>query len=185
EILLDSIKPNIPYEELKTDISRRLEHLHCEKLAVYFGLTPVETETILQDGEPGMMVLKILDERELIMPKKVLRLYEGLQASHLNKIARLVLEYTDQTTEKNIDRIQVGLGDTNQMSLQPQHEAGAVVVTKSTQSRNIQSLIKEGYEELNVKRALKISEGKINLGRRLLKLAKEDKEMLSVIPGCK
>ncbi|WP_411026761.1 hypothetical protein, partial [Salmonella sp. s54395] len=65
------------------------------------------------------------------------------------------------------------------------HEAGAVVVTKSNQSRNIQSLMREGYEELNVKRALKISDGKLNLGRRLLKLAKEDKEMLSVIPGCK
>ncbi|WP_411026482.1 hypothetical protein, partial [Salmonella sp. s54395] len=49
--------------------------------------TPVENETIQRDAEPGMMIMKILDERELIMPKKVLGLYEGLQASHLNKIA--------------------------------------------------------------------------------------------------
>ncbi len=59
------------------------------------------------------------------------------------------------------------------MTGQPQLDAR--VVTKSHQSRNIQSLIKEGYEELIVKRALMISDGKINLGRRLLQLVKEDK----------
>ncbi|XP_071849609.1 uncharacterized protein [Apostichopus japonicus] len=44
-------------------------------------------------------------------------------------------------------------------------------------------LIQEGYMRLDVQRALKLSHGKLDLGRRLLLLAKEEHERLPLFPG--
>ncbi|PIK60303.1 hypothetical protein BSL78_02799 [Apostichopus japonicus] len=52
-------------------------------------------------------------------------------------------------------------------------------------------LVEEGYERLDVQRALKLSHGKLDLGRRLFALAKEEHESLTlhkpvtlIIPHC-
>ena len=66
---------------------------------------PAEKDTIQNHARPGMLLMKILDERELIMPDKLIGLYEGLKASHLNKIGRHVLEYIDASKkEKMMER---------------------------------------------------------------------------------
>ena len=41
-------------------------------------------------------------------------------------------------------------------------------------TRNAKLLIQEGYKRLDVQRALKLSHGKLDLGRRLLLLAKDE-----------
>ena len=87
------------YEELKLDIAAQLDKLHCQKLSMFFGLSPAETDRILQDEEPGKMLMTILDERELIMPKKMIDLYEGLKGSKLDKVARKIMEYTRTITK--------------------------------------------------------------------------------------
>lgn len=87
---------------MKTTVSGLLSKDHCEKLAVFFDLTPAERDTVLNDVIPGMVLMKILDERELIMPNKMIGLYEGLKASHLNKIARNVLNYIDAPQRKDV-----------------------------------------------------------------------------------
>ncbi|PIK44586.1 hypothetical protein BSL78_18557, partial [Apostichopus japonicus] len=53
---------------------------------------PAENETIQEAAESGKTLMKILDERELIMPDRMIGLYEGLKAIHFNKVARLVLD---------------------------------------------------------------------------------------------
>lgn len=42
-----------------------------------------------------MVLMKILDKREVILPDKMIALYEGLKATHLNKIGQFVLEHVD------------------------------------------------------------------------------------------
>ena len=44
--------------------------------------------------------MKILDEREKIMPRKVIHLFNGLKVCHLDKVARLVSEYISNTSEE-------------------------------------------------------------------------------------
>lgn len=77
-----------------------MDKQHCENLAMCFNLSPAENEMIIKDAEPGKILLKILDEREIIMPDKLIILYEGLKVIHLNKVARLVLEYIDTRRSK-------------------------------------------------------------------------------------
>ncbi|XP_071822147.1 uncharacterized protein [Apostichopus japonicus] len=50
-------------------------------------------------------------------------------------------------------------------------------------SVNFKMLIEEGYKRLDVQRALKLSRGKLDLGRRILLLAKEEHERLPLFPG--
>ncbi|PIK45445.1 hypothetical protein BSL78_17677 [Apostichopus japonicus] len=90
------------YEKLRGDIAKLLDKEHCEKLGMLFPLEPAENDKIQRAAESGKMLMKILDERELIMPEKMIRLYEGLKAIHFDKVARLVLEYIDTSQEKNV-----------------------------------------------------------------------------------
>ncbi|PIK55110.1 hypothetical protein BSL78_08005 [Apostichopus japonicus] len=50
-------------------------------------------------------------------------------------------------------------------------------------SVNFKILIEEGYKRLDVQGALKLSHGKLDLGRRILLLAKEEHERLPLFPG--
>lgn len=95
------------YENLKGDLSHNLTKEHCEKLAMCFNLTPAENDSIQKDEEPGKLLVKILDEREVIMPDKMIRMYEGLKAIRLNKVARLVLEYIDTPQAKKEREIEI------------------------------------------------------------------------------
>ncbi|KAJ8050541.1 NLR family CARD domain-containing protein 4 [Holothuria leucospilota] len=93
-LLIDSMSTALkPYEELKANISSMLENDHCISLATYFELTPAEAEKVKFDESPGSMLMKILDQREKIMPQKMFGLYRGLKVCHLDKIARSVFEY--------------------------------------------------------------------------------------------
>ncbi|PIK35992.1 hypothetical protein BSL78_27177 [Apostichopus japonicus] len=153
EILFRDLHPDLPkYEQLRGDIAKLLDKQHCEKLAVYFGLTPAENETIQTAAESGKMLMKILDERELIMPDRMIGMYEGLKAIHLNKVARLVLEYIGKKSRETGSHF----------------KNGTKVVS------NFKILIEEGFERLDVQSALKLSHGKMDLGRRLLLLAKKE-----------
>lgn len=77
-----------------------LEKAHCRNLATYFELSPAEADRIENAAIPGEMLIKILDEREKIMPQKLIDLFQGLKACHLDKIARLVSEYIDDNTKQ-------------------------------------------------------------------------------------
>ncbi|KAJ8023918.1 hypothetical protein HOLleu_36492 [Holothuria leucospilota] len=101
ELLLGSVSTDLkPYEELKANISSMLENYHCIQLATYFDLTPAETERVKIDASPGRILMKILDEREKIMPQKMFGLYQGLKVCHLNKIARRVFEYIERNSNE-------------------------------------------------------------------------------------
>ncbi|KAJ8019384.1 hypothetical protein HOLleu_42064 [Holothuria leucospilota] len=89
-----------PYHELKAKISSMLENYHCIQLATYFDLTPAEEERVKTDASPGRILMKILDEREMIMPRKMFGLYQGLKVCHLDKIARLVFEYIEKNSNE-------------------------------------------------------------------------------------
>ncbi|KAJ8023242.1 hypothetical protein HOLleu_35602 [Holothuria leucospilota] len=89
-----------PYHELKAKISSMLENYHCIQLATYFDLTPAEEERVKTDALPGRILMKILDEREMIMPRKMFGLYQGLKVCHLDKIARLVFEYIEKNSNE-------------------------------------------------------------------------------------
>ncbi|PIK60579.1 hypothetical protein BSL78_02515 [Apostichopus japonicus] len=67
----------------------------------YFELTLAENETIQTAAESGKMLMKILDDRELIMPDRMIGMYEGLKATDFDEVARLVLEYIVTLQEKN------------------------------------------------------------------------------------
>ncbi|XP_071814626.1 uncharacterized protein [Apostichopus japonicus] len=169
------------YEKLRGDIAKLLDKQHCSKLGVYFELKPAENETIQEAAESGKMLMKILDERELIMPDRMIGMYEGLKAIHFNKVARLVLEYIDTSQEKN------GKGneeekDVNKMVKIPEKQE-VISKRESKLSVNYTILIEEGYKRLDVQRALKLSNGKLDLGRRILLLAKEGHERLPLFPG--
>ncbi|PIK39045.1 hypothetical protein BSL78_24113 [Apostichopus japonicus] len=173
EILFRELHPDLPkYEQLRGDIAKHLEKQHCDKLGVYFELTPVENETIQTAAESGKMLLKILDERELIMPDRMIGMYEGLKAIHFNKVARLVLEYIGTSHEKNGKENE---GEKDKKKMVKISEKQEIISEKEPNlSVNIKILIQEGYMRLDVQRALKLSLGKLDLGRRLLLLAKEE-----------
>ncbi|XP_071852535.1 uncharacterized protein [Apostichopus japonicus] len=169
------------YEQLRGDIAKLLDKEHCEKLGMLFPLEPAENDKIQRAAESGKMLMKILDERELIMPKRMIRLYEGLKAIHFNKVARLVLEYIDTSQEKNVKE-EEGEEDDKRMVKLPEKQ---VVISKreSKLSVNFKILKEEGYKRLDIQRALKLSHGKLDLGRRVLLLAKEEHERLPLFPG--
>ncbi|XP_071849585.1 uncharacterized protein [Apostichopus japonicus] len=182
EILFRVLHPDLTkYEQLIGDIAKNLEKQHCEKLGVYFELTPVENESIQTAAESGRMLMKILDERELIMPDRMIRMYDGLKAIHFNKVARLVVEYIDTSQEKN-KKESDGEKDKKKMVKIPEKQE---IISKREPklSVNFKMLIQEGYMRLDVQRALKLSHGKLDLGRRLLLLAKEEHERLPLFPG--
>ncbi|XP_071849138.1 uncharacterized protein [Apostichopus japonicus] len=173
ETLFRGLHPDLPkYEQLRGDIAKHLEKQHCLKLGVYFKLTPVENETIQTAAESGKMLMKILDERELIMPDRMIRLYEGLKAIDFDKVARLVLEYIDALQEKN-GKENEGEKDDKKMANIPEKQE-VISEREPKLSLNFKILIQEGYMRLDVQRALKLSHGKLDLGRRLLLLAKEE-----------
>lgn len=89
------------YEKLKAELSQLLNKQHCEKLGGCFKLKPEDQNLIQTAEEPGKMLMKILDETELIKPDKMIDLYEGLKAIHLNKVAKVALEYIDMSTRKH------------------------------------------------------------------------------------
>ncbi|PIK49276.1 hypothetical protein BSL78_13841 [Apostichopus japonicus] len=150
ETLFRGLHPDLPkYEQLRGDIAKHLEKQHCLKLGVYFKLTPVENETIQTAAESGKMLMKILDERELIMPDRMIRLYEGLKAIDFDKVARLVLEYIDTSQEKNGKENQ-GEKDKKKMVTIAEKQEPKLPV-------NFKILIQEGYTRLDVQRALKLS----------------------------
>ncbi|XP_071849587.1 uncharacterized protein [Apostichopus japonicus] len=183
EILFKGLPPDLTkYEQLRGDIIKHLEKQHCEKLGVYFKLTPAENETIQTAAESGKMLLKILDERELIMPDRMIGMYEGLKAIHFNKVARLVLECIDDTSQEKNEKESEGEKDKKKMVKIPEKQE---IISKREPklSVNFKMLIQEGYMRLDVQRALKLSHGKLDLGRRLLLLAKEEHERLSLFPG--
>ncbi|KAJ8023683.1 hypothetical protein HOLleu_36187 [Holothuria leucospilota] len=104
DLLLDFQPPIFkPYEGLKMTIASMLETLHCHKLATYFGLSPAETDMVQNDEYPGRMLMKILDEREKIMPQKMSYLFHGLKYCHLDKIARIVLQYIEEHSGQTLD----------------------------------------------------------------------------------
>ncbi|PIK58308.1 hypothetical protein BSL78_04814 [Apostichopus japonicus] len=174
---------------MKGDIAKLLDKQHCAKLGVYFELKPAENETIQEAAESGKMLMKILDERELIMPDRMIGMYNGLKDIHFNKVARLVLEYIGTSQEK-IGKENEGEKDDKKMVKFPEKQE---ILSKSEpkMSVNFKILLEEGYKRLDVQRALKLSHGKLDLGRRLLLLAKEEHESLTlhksatlIIPHC-
>ncbi|PIK33192.1 hypothetical protein BSL78_29992, partial [Apostichopus japonicus] len=172
EILFRELHPDLPkYEQLRGDIAKLLDKQHCEKLGVYFNLTSVENETIQTAAESGKMLIKILVERELIMPDRMIGMYEGLKAIHFNKVASLVLEYIDTSQEKNGKENEGEKDDKTMVNIPEKQE---VISKWEPKSVNFKILIEEGYKRLDVQRALKLSHGKLDLGRRLLLLAKEE-----------
>ncbi|PIK58302.1 hypothetical protein BSL78_04808 [Apostichopus japonicus] len=178
EILFRGLHPDLPkYEQLRGDIAKHLEKQHCLKLGVYFKLTPVENETIQTAAESGKMLMKILDERELIMPDRMIRLYEGLKAIDFDKVARLVLEYIHTLQEKN-GKENEGEKDKKKMVNIPEKQE-VISETEPKLPVNFKILIQEGYMRLDVQRALKLSHGKLDLGRRLLLLAKEEHAIIT------
>ncbi|XP_071849793.1 uncharacterized protein [Apostichopus japonicus] len=182
EILFRGLHPDLTkYEQLRGDIAKHLEKQHCQKLGVYFKLKPAENETIQTAAESGKMLMKILDERELIMPDRMIGMFQGLKAIHFNKVARLVLEYIDTSQEKN-EKENEGEKDKKKMVKIPEKQE---IISKREPklSVNFKMLIHEGYMRLDVQRALKLSHGKLDLGRRLLLIAKEEHERLPLFPG--
>ncbi|XP_071849579.1 uncharacterized protein [Apostichopus japonicus] len=182
EILFRELHLDLPkYKQLRGDIAKHLDEQQCEKLGVYFELTPVENETIQTAAESGKMLIKILDERELIMPDRMIGMYEGLKAIHFNKVARLVLEYIDTSQEKNGKENKGEKDDKEMVTITETPDVISKRVPKL--SVNFKILIEEGYKKLDVQRALKLSHGKLDLGRRILLLAKEEHERLPLFPG--
>ncbi|XP_071822093.1 uncharacterized protein [Apostichopus japonicus] len=169
------------YEELRREIAKLLDKQHCEQLGMFFGLTPAEKEKIQEAAESGEILMKILDERELIMPNRMIRLYEGLKAIHFNKLATQVLKYIDTSQKKN-GKEKEGAKDDKKIVKVPEKQL--VMSKREPQlSVNFKILIEEGYKRLDVQGALKLSHGKLDLGRRLLLLAKEEHERLPLFPG--
>ncbi|PIK42834.1 hypothetical protein BSL78_20304 [Apostichopus japonicus] len=178
-MICKDVQPDLQeYQKLIREVSTRMDKQHCENLAMCFNLSPAENEMIIKDAEPGKILLKILDERELIMPDKLIILYEGLKVIHLNKVARLVLEYIDTRRSKE----QKYEGETGEIE-KGQHEQGMTPGKESKHTRNIKILMEEGYTRLNIQRALRLSHGKLDLGRRVLQLVKHEHERLPLFPG--
>ncbi|PIK46635.1 hypothetical protein BSL78_16500 [Apostichopus japonicus] len=91
EILFRELHTDLhKYEKLRRDIAKLLDKQHCQKLGVYFELKPAENKTIQTAAESGKMLMKILDERELIMPDRMIGMYEGLKAIHFKRWQDLV-----------------------------------------------------------------------------------------------
>ncbi|XP_071848887.1 uncharacterized protein [Apostichopus japonicus] len=181
EILFRDLHQDLhKYEQLRGDIAKLLDKQHCLKLGVYFELTPAENETIQTAAESGRMLMKILDERELIMPDRMIGMYEGLKAIDFDKVVRLVLEYIGTLQEKNGKENEGEKDDKKMVNIAVKQE----VISKREPKLPVKFkiLIEEGYKRLDVQRALKLSHGKLDLGRRILLLAKEEHDNLPSNP---
>ncbi|XP_071850428.1 uncharacterized protein [Apostichopus japonicus] len=143
------------YKKMRGDIGKLLDKEHCKKLGKWFALTPAENDQIQRAAESGKMLMEILDERELIMPDRMIGMYDGLRDIRFNEGVTLLLEYIDTLQEKGG---------------QLQNPAKEEVISKreSEWSVNLKKLIEEGYQRQNVQSALKLSHGKLVLGRRIL-----------------
>ncbi|PIK60299.1 hypothetical protein BSL78_02795 [Apostichopus japonicus] len=169
------------YEKLRGDIAKLLEKQHCLKLGVYFELMPVENETIQTAAESGKMLMKILDERELIMPDRMIGMYEGLKAIHFNKVGKTGAGVHWYITGEEWKGKEGEKDDKKMVKIPEKQEIFSKREPKL--SVNFKILLEEGYKRLDVQRALKLSHGKLDLGRRLLLLAKEEHERLPLFPG--
>ncbi|KAJ8019381.1 Netrin receptor UNC5B-a [Holothuria leucospilota] len=195
-----------PYDELKANISSMLENYHCIQLATYFDLTPAEAERVKIDASPGRVLMKILDEREKIMPQKMLGLYQGLKVCHLDKIARLVFEYieknsneTQQEKHKNEkDKCVKGIPENASVAQQPlQNRQKASLSSVNNQSvqttlssscvssdAHVKTLTNEGYTEHEVVEALDISGNRLVMARKVLQFLGEQSVDLSPTKDC-
>ena len=64
------------------------------RLAVYFDLTPAEKDGIRQgEDHASSILLKMMEKREYIMPRRMIDFYNALIDIHQNKAASLVLKY--------------------------------------------------------------------------------------------
>ena len=109
-VLFTALKP---YNEPKANISSMLENHHCIQLATYFDLTPAEAERVTIDVSPGRMLMKILDEREKIMPWKMFGLLNSSQITRLggyeiyilgNKRVLWTVFFTKKSADFDVDR---------------------------------------------------------------------------------
>ncbi|XP_071850424.1 uncharacterized protein [Apostichopus japonicus] len=160
------------YERLKRDIGKLLDKKHCKKLGNWFELTQAENDEIQEAAESGKMLMKILDERELIMPDRMIGMYDGLKDIPFNEGATLLLDYIDTSQEKDGQENE-GVKDDNKKMLQIPAKEEVISKRESNLSVSFKTLIEEGYNMLDVQSALKLSRGKLVLGRRILLLAKE------------
>ncbi|XP_071848885.1 uncharacterized protein [Apostichopus japonicus] len=181
EILFRDLHQDLhKYEKLRGDIAKLLDKQHCLKLGGYFELTLAENETIQTAAESGKMLMKILDDRELIMPDRMIGMYEGLKATDFDEVARLVLEYIGTLQEKNGKENKEEKDDMKMVNIAEKQK----VISKREPKLSVcfKILIEEGYKRLDVQRALKLSHGKLDLGRRILLLAKEEHDILPSNP---
>ncbi|KAJ8023841.1 Serine/threonine-protein kinase MRCK alpha [Holothuria leucospilota] len=200
DLLLGSVSTALkPYDELKANISSMLENYHCIQLATYFDLTPAEAERVKIDASPGRMLMKILDEREMIMPRKMFGLYQGLKLCHLDKIARLVFEYIDknsnehhQEKHKNEKDICVkGIPENASVSQRPlqkrQKTARSSSSDQSVQTTlssscvfsdvHVKTLTTEGFTEHEVVEALDITRNRLVMARKVLQCLGEQSDV--------
>ncbi|KAJ8023723.1 Netrin receptor UNC5B-a [Holothuria leucospilota] len=200
DFLIGSVSTALkPYNELKANVSSMLENLHCIQLATYFDLTPAETERVKMDTSPGRILMKILDEREKIMPQKMFGLYQGLKVCHLDKIARLVFEYieknsneTQQEKHKNEkDKCAKGSPENalvSQRPLQKRQKASLSSLSdRSVQTAlssscvssdvHVKTLTNEGYTEHEVVEALDISRNRLVMARKVLQCLGEQSDV--------
>ncbi|KAJ8023737.1 UNC5C-like protein [Holothuria leucospilota] len=188
-----------PYGELKANISSMLEKHHCIQLATYFDLTPAEAERVQMDASPGMVLMKILDEREKIMPQKMRGLYLGLKVCHLDKIARLVFQYIEKNSnethqekhENEKDKCVKGIPGNASASRRPlekwQKTSCASLSDQSVQTTlsssfvssdvHVKTLTNEGYTEHEVVEALDISRNRLVMARKVLQLLGEQSDV--------
>ncbi|KAJ8023757.1 Netrin receptor UNC5B-b [Holothuria leucospilota] len=193
DLLIGSVPTALkPYYELKANISSMLENYHCIQLATYFDLTPAEAERVKTDASPGRTLMKILDEREKIMPQKMFGLYQGLKVCHLDKIARLVFEYIEKNSnethhEKKKAKCAKGIAENASVSQRPfQRRQKASLSSLSDQSVqttlsssyvssdvHVKTLTNEGYTEHEVVEALDISRNRLVMARKVLQFLGE------------
>ncbi|PIK52003.1 hypothetical protein BSL78_11076 [Apostichopus japonicus] len=170
------------YERLKRDIGKLLDKKHCKKLGNWFELTQAENDEIQEAAESGKMLMKILDERELIMPDRMIGMYDGLKDIPFDEGATLLLDYIDTSQEKDGQENE-GVKDDHKKMLQIPAKEEVISKRESNLSVSFKTLIEEGYNMLDVQSALKLSRGKLVLGRRILLLAKELHEKPPLFTG--
>ncbi|KAJ8023730.1 hypothetical protein HOLleu_36252 [Holothuria leucospilota] len=188
-----------PYGELKANISSMLEKHHCIQLATYFDLTPAEAERVQLDASPGRILMKILDERENIMPQKMGGLYQGLKVCQLDKIVRLVFQYIEKNSnethqekhENEKDKCVKGIPGNASVSRRPlekwQKTSRASLSDQSMQTTlssscvssdvHVKTLTNEGYTEHEVVKALDISRNRLVMARKVLQVLREQSEI--------
>lgn len=74
----------------------------CLMLCTLFRLSPRDLDGISQSNNPGLQVVRHLEERGIIRPEDVTRLEDALKRVNLNRAANQVREY-----QQNISRLQI------------------------------------------------------------------------------